>query len=79
MTVVRYLGAALVLLASASTAGCSAAASAALGVALNIAVKATELDTAVVENLRARRSISDPRAAAAGQPGGARSVADHGK
>jgi len=55
VTVVRYLGAALVLLASASTAGCSAAASAALGVALNIAVKATELDTAVIENLRARR------------------------
>jgi len=52
----RYLGAALVLLASASTAGCTAAASAALGVALNIAVKATELDTAVIENLRARRA-----------------------
>jgi len=63
VTVVRYLGAALVLLASASTAGCSAAASAALGVALNIAVKATELDTAVVENLRARRvEITAPMA-----------------
>lgn len=52
----RSLAAALVLVASAGTAGCTAAASAALGVALNIAVKATELDTAVIENLRARRT-----------------------
>ena len=51
----RSLAAALVLVASAGTAGCTAAASAALGVALNIAVKATELDTAVIENLRIRR------------------------
>ena len=77
----RSLAAALVLLASAGTAGCTAAASAALGVALNIAVKATELDTAVIENVRARRSDTpvDPRAAAAGQPGGARNVGDQGK
>jgi len=75
----RSLGAVLILLVSASTAGCTAAASAVLGVALNIAVKATELDTAVIENLRARRSISDPRAVAAGQPGGARNAADQGK
>jgi hypothetical protein len=52
----RSLAAALVLVTSAGTAGCHAAASAALGVALNIAVKATELDTAVIENLKARRS-----------------------
>ena len=52
----RFLAAALVLLASAGTAGCTAAASAALGVALNIAVKATEFDTAVIENLRARQT-----------------------
>jgi hypothetical protein len=59
----RYLGAALVLLACTGTAGCTAAASAALGVALNIAVKATELDTAVIENLRARRvEITAPMA-----------------
>ena len=51
----RSLAAALVLFASAGTAGCTAAASAALGVALNIVVKATELDTAVIENLKARR------------------------
>jgi hypothetical protein len=56
VTAGRCLGAALMLLACTGTAGCSAAASAALGVALNIAVKATELDTAVIENLRARRS-----------------------
>lgn len=56
MTVFRYWGAALALLASVSTAGCTAAASAALGVAFSIAVKATELDTAVIENLRARRA-----------------------
>jgi hypothetical protein len=56
VTAARYLVAALVLLASASTAGCTAAASAALGVALNIAVKATELDTALIENLKARRA-----------------------
>jgi len=79
VTAARYLGAALILLACTSTAGCTAAASAALGVALNIAVKATEFDTAVIENLRVRRSISDPRAAAAGQPGGARNAADQGK
>ncbi len=52
----RSLAAALVLVASAGTAGCTAAATAALGVALNIAVKATELDTAVIENMRARRA-----------------------
>ncbi len=52
----RALVTALVLLASAGTAGCTAAATATLGVALNIAVKATELDTAVIENLRARRA-----------------------
>jgi len=52
----RSLAAALVLLASAGTAGCTAVASATLGVALNIAVKATELDTAVIENVRARRA-----------------------
>ncbi len=52
----RSLAAALVLLVSAGTAGCTAVASATLGVALNIAVKATELDTAVIENLRARRA-----------------------
>ncbi len=52
----RFAAAALVLLASAGTAGCTAAASAALGVALNIAVRATELDTAVIENLKSRRS-----------------------
>ncbi|GEM_PF-2990905 len=76
----RYAAAALVLLASAGTAGCTAAASAALGVALNIAVKATELDTALVENLSARRDSShDPRATAAGQPGGARSAGDEAK
>lgn len=63
MTAARYLGAALVLLASASAAACTTAASAALGVALNIAVKATELDTAVIENLRARRAeIAAPAA-----------------
>ncbi|HKF71939.1 MAG TPA: hypothetical protein VKB68_09315 [Stellaceae bacterium] len=56
MILARSLAAALVLVASAGTAGCTAAASAALGVALNIAVKATELDTAVIENLRARQS-----------------------
>ena len=81
MTAGRYAGAALILLASASTAGCTAAATAVLGVALNIAVKATELDTAVIENLRVRKSEPsvDPRAAAAGQPGDARNVADQGK
>lgn len=52
----RSLAAVLVLVASASTAGCTAAASAALGVALNIAIKATELDTAVIENLKVRRT-----------------------
>ncbi len=52
----RALVTALVLLASAGTAGCTAVATATLGVALNIAVKATELDTAVIENLRARRA-----------------------
>ena len=51
----RSLATALVLVASAGTAGCTAAASAALGVALNIAVKATELDTAVIENLKSQR------------------------
>ncbi len=50
----RVAAAALVLVASAGTAGCQAAATAALGVALNVAVKATELDTAVIENLKAR-------------------------
>jgi hypothetical protein len=64
VTARRYLGAALMLLASTGTAGCSAAASAALGVALNIAVKATELDTAVIDNLRARRA--EPAAPTAG-------------
>lgn len=54
----RSLAAALVLLASAGTAGCTAAASAALGVALNFAVKATELDTAVIENVKARRAAA---------------------
>jgi hypothetical protein len=54
----RVAAAALVLVASAGTAGCTAAASAALGVALNIAVKATEFDTAVVENLKARRPLT---------------------
>jgi hypothetical protein len=52
----RSLAAALVLVASAGTAGCTAAASAALGVALNIAVKATDLDTAVIENFKARQT-----------------------
>lgn len=57
------LAAALVLVASAGTAGCTAAASATLGVALNIAVKATELDTAVIENLKTRRAeIAAPSA-----------------
>lgn len=54
----RSLVTALVLVASAGSAGCTAAASAALGVALNIAVKATEFDTAVIENLRARRAVT---------------------
>jgi hypothetical protein len=54
----RVVAAALVLVASAGTAGCTAAASAALGVALNIAVKATELDTAVIENFKARRAAT---------------------
>jgi hypothetical protein len=52
----RVAVSALVLVASAGSAGCTAAATAALGVVLNIAVKATELDTAVIENLKARRS-----------------------
>jgi len=56
VTAARYVGAALALLASASAAGCTAVASAALGAALNIAVKATELDTAVIENAKARRT-----------------------
>jgi len=54
----RVAATALILLASAGTAGCTAAASAALGVALNIAVKATELDTAVIENLKTRRPVT---------------------
>jgi hypothetical protein len=58
----RVAAAALVLVASAGTAGCTAAASAALGVALNIAVKATELDTAVIDNLKARRTEPDTSA-----------------
>jgi hypothetical protein len=58
----RVAATALVLVASAGTAGCTAAASAALGVALNIAVKATELDTAVIENLRTRRGEAAPPA-----------------
>lgn len=56
----RSLAAALVLLASAGTAGCTAAATAAVGVALNIAVKATELDTVVIENLKARQTCRTP-------------------
>ena len=56
----------LVVMLCMVTAGCSTAASAALGVALNIVVKATELDTAVIENLRARRvDLTAPAAAPA--------------
>jgi hypothetical protein len=56
----RFLATALVLVASVGTAGCTAAASAALGFALDIAVKATELDTVVIENLKARQTRTAP-------------------
>jgi len=49
-------GALLLACAGAGLSGCSAAATAALGVALNIGVKATELDTAIIENIKARRA-----------------------
>lgn len=52
----RRSGAAALLLmcAGVGLSGCTAAATAALGVALNIGVKATELDTAIIENIKAR-------------------------
>ncbi len=68
MTAGRHVGAVLILLACTGTAGCTAAASAALGVAFNIAVKATELDTAVIENLRARRHDTAAPAAVPKEP-----------
>jgi len=57
-------------------AGCTAAATAALNIAGTIAVKAFDLDTAIIDDIKARRdAAADPnmsggRGAALGSPGG---------
>jgi hypothetical protein len=53
-------GAFLLGCASGGLTGCTAAATAALGVALNIGVKATELDTAIIENIKVRKGEWKP-------------------
>jgi hypothetical protein len=58
-------GAFLLVCASGALSGCTAAATAALGVALNIGVKATELDTAIIENIKARKDDRKPPVEAA--------------
>lgn len=58
-------GAFLLGCASGGLTGCTAAATAALGVALNIGVKATELDTAIIENIKARKDDRKPAVEAA--------------
>jgi len=63
----RALAAGVLILvcASGGLSACSAAATAVLGVALNIGVKATELDTAIIENIKARKDERKPPADAA--------------
>jgi hypothetical protein len=58
-------GALLSVCASGGLSGCTAAATAALGVALNIGVKATELDTAIIENIKVRKDDRKPPVEAA--------------
>jgi hypothetical protein len=59
------VGALILACASGGLSACSAAATAVLGVALNIGVKATELDTAIIENIKARKNRQPPPADAA--------------
>jgi len=71
-----------IALSCPALSACTAAATAALEIAGTIAVKAIDLDTAIIADIKARRDAAadpnmrgglfDPRAAAARQPGGAR-------
>jgi len=74
--VVRLAAAGALLLGCTSLSACTAAATAALNIAGTIAVKAFDLDTAIIENIKARKdAAADPamsggRGEASGSPGG---------
>jgi len=57
------------LFASVILSGCSAAGTAALTVGVEIVTKGFDLDTAVIENIRARRDLKTPAASTPSQEG----------
>lgn len=65
----RRLVAGALLLGCAALSACSAAASAGIGVGLNILVKAFEIDTAIINDIKARKDAAADASTRAIQPG----------